>query len=113
MPQRKEVNPMEKIFRSRTKVEEKEDSRKGIALMNKNICPWCLKSHGEFTPLSLLVFWHIYSVLKKKKARDRILLINTVSAIGPAKRWVKEVLDKAIMEGWVLQDPKTKVIRLA
>ena len=92
--------------------EEKKGSRKGITLPMKNICPWCLKSHGGFTSLSLLVFWHIYSVLKKKKIQDRVLLIKTVSAIGPTKRWVKEVLDKAIWEGWVIQDPKTKVIQI-
>lgn len=87
--------------------------KKRISFMEKSLCPWCLKSHGGFTPLSLLVFWYIYRVLKKK-ALDRVLLINTVSAtMGAAKRWVKEVLDKGIMEGWVIQDPKTKVIRLA
>jgi hypothetical protein len=91
---------------------EKKGSEKGIILPMKNICPWCLKSHGGFTPLSLLVFWHIYEVLKKKRSQDRVLLIQTVSAIGPTRRWVKEVLDKAIGEKWVIQDPKTKVIRL-
>lgn len=93
---------------------EKKGSRKGITLPMKNVCPWCLKSHGSLTPFSLLVFSYVATVLKKRKALDRVLLIKTVSeTIGVTKRWVKEVLDKAIWEEWVIQDPKTKVIRLA
>jgi len=62
---------------------------------------------------SLIVFREIFAVLESKGALKRMDLVRLVKSIGPAPRWVKEVLDQAIKMSWIVQDPKTKVIRIA
>lgn len=96
------------------------DKRKQIpkireAMKKKSICPLCRATGGFMSISSLIVFREIFAVLEAKRALKRMDLVRFVKSmsIGPASRWVKEVLDQAIEMGWIVQEPKTKIIRLA
>lgn len=94
------------------------DKRKQIpkireAMKKKSICPLCRATGGFLSISSLMVFKEIFRVLEEKKTLKRMDLVRLVRAVGAAQSWVNEVLDKVIELGWVIQEPKTKVIRLA
>jgi hypothetical protein len=93
------------------------DKRKQVlkiktAMGKKSICPLCRATGGFISISSLMVLKEIFRVLEEKKTLKRMDLIRLTRAIGAARSWVKEVLDEVIELGWVIQDPKTKVIRL-
>jgi hypothetical protein len=94
------------------------DKRKQVlkikeAMKKRRVCPLCRATGGFLSISSLMVFKEIFRVLEEKKTLKRMDLVRLVRAVGPAQAWVKNVLDQAIEMGWVIQDPKTKVIRLA
>jgi len=81
-------------------------------LVKKYVCPSCSK-RCRLSVASLVVFFEVCRILKKRRALKRINLLRRTVAIGAAPRWVKEVLDTAIAQGCLVQDPKTEVIRAA
>lgn len=84
-----------------------------VAMGKKSICPLCRATGGFISISSLIVFRYIFSDLEAKGVLKRGDLVRIVRARGPASQWVKDVLDQIIEMGWIIQDPKTKVIRLA
>lgn len=80
--------------------------------LKKKICSSCLKSRCGLSSASLIVFWEISRILKDAKSIHRRLLIEAVRAAGPAKSWVKEVLEKAIKQGCLAEDGQG-MVRLA
>jgi len=82
------------------------------SLLKKKVCPSCSK-RCRLSAASLIVFWEICRALNKRKALKRINLLRRVVGRGPDPRWVKEVLDTAIVQGCLVQNPKTEVISTA
>ena len=114
-PRRKEVNALNlnRPGKEETMKKWERDPKKvKEAISKRGICPLCRATGGFLSISSLLVLKHIFMVLERRKALKRMNLVRLVSSIGPAQRWVKEVLDKSIDLGWLVQDPKTKIVRI-